>query len=173
MGGATVGIRDGRVVLFNPGPRLAVAFSWRAAVDVAHAMMWKARGLLAPDPEKVAAVRVRREANDILIEEVGRAHRLVFIAPLAAAHTVGEALIAQARLLEEQEKAEQVVFDQAILNRIGKRLGLLTDRRLAERAMHEAHWNSRLRRYLPGGVRSQEVVGKPTLCNPGGSNERE
>lgn len=162
MDSMTVGIREGRVILFNPQARTALAFSWRAAVDVAHVMMWKARGILLPNPEKVAAVRVRRIEESILVEDAAKG-TIVFVAPKAAAHSIGEAMIAQARRLEEIEKQDQVVFDQALLNRKGIPLGLAVHPRLRERAMQEAHWNSQLRRYLPGGVRSEETVGTPTV----------
>jgi len=184
MQGMTIGIREGRVVLYNREAKLAVAFSWRAALDVARAMMWKARGLLVADPDRVATVRVRRiehsaervaseserhapcampfARGEILLEEAGTG-RLLLIAPLSAAHAVGEALIAKARELETVEKAASVIYDQAILQRLGMRFGVTSDPVLQAEAMKEAHWNSGLRRYLPGGVRSQEVVGVPTL----------
>jgi hypothetical protein len=162
MDSLTVGIRDGRVVLFNPGARLALAFSWRAAVDVGHAMAYKARGVIAADPEKVASVRVRREAGQVMLEDAVRGSLLVVL-PLPAAIEIGYALIGQARRLETVEKHEAIVFDQALLARRGMPFGVTSNPRLQELAMQEAHWNSRLRRALPGGVRSEEAVGTPTI----------
>ena len=169
MHSITVGIREGRVVLYVREAKLAVAFSWRAALDVARATMWKARGLLAADPDRVATVRIRRttsevsgQPDEILVEEIVSG-RLLFVAPLAAAHAVGEALIATARELETAEKAASVVYDQAILQRLGMRFGVTSDPAMQAEAMKEAHWNTGLRRYLPRGVRSQEIVGVPTL----------
>lgn len=149
-------------MLFNPQAKLAVAFSWRAAVDVGHSMAYKARGVIAADPEKVASVRIRRVADQVMLEDAVRG-RLLVVLPLAAAIEIGHGLIGQARRLETVEKHEQVVFDQALLQRRGSPFGVTSDPQLQEMAMQEAHWNSRLRRALPGGVRSEEAVGVPTI----------
>lgn len=163
MDSMVMGIRSGRVVLYNPQSRVALAFSWRAAVDVAHAMMYKARGLhLRPDMEKVAAVRVRRDDGNIIVEDAARG-AIVLSAPLSAAMAIGEALISKARELETVEQADSIIFDQAILQRMGAGFGLAHRPDMQREAMKEAHWNSQLRRYLPGGVRSQEIVPAPQV----------
>ncbi|MGH9158189.1 MAG: hypothetical protein ACRD1K_20665 [Acidimicrobiales bacterium] len=109
---------------------------------------------------RVQSVTVRREGPKVVLLVQGR--RLMDL-PWGAALELGQAFIHQARRIEEIEKRDQVVFDQAILNRKGIKIGLAVDPRLREQAMQEAHWNSNLRRYLPGGVASQEAVGIPTI----------
>lgn len=79
------------------------------------------------------------------------------------AREVAAALNHQAGRAEEILERERIVFDQAILLRLGAPLGLLHDPHLRAEAGREAAWNSRLRRYLPGGVRSAEAFGVPTI----------
>lgn len=112
------------------------------------------------DIAQVRSVTIRREGRDVLILERGR---LVFRIPWDAALELGSAIIQQARRVEEIVKRDQIVYDQAILNRLGIPIGLICDPRLKDEAMKEAHWNSSLRRYLPGGVKSQEAVGTPAV----------
>jgi hypothetical protein len=157
----TISVRDGHVVVYNHAARLVFAFSWRAAIEIAHSMMWKARGIEAPDSQKVAAVQVRRVNDDIVLEHLNG--KVFAVWPLSHAHTIGEIMIAKARGLETKEKADQIAFDQAILFRSGKRFGLTSDPDIQHVAGNLAAWDSSLRRYLPGGIRGQEQFGAPTL----------
>jgi hypothetical protein len=68
-----------------------------------------------------------------------------------------------ARRAEERDAVEQVIYDQAILTRMGARFGLTDDAAIQDEAGKEAAWNRELRRALPGGVRSTEAVGTPTI----------
>ena len=160
----TIGIRDDRVVLFNREARLALAFSWRAAIEVAHSILWKVRGIEAPDSHEVAAIRVRRDEDSIVLEQATLG-QIFAIWPLRYAHAIGEILIAKARDLETREQAEQVVFDQAILFRRGLKFGVTSDPNLQHVAGQLAAWDSRLRRYLPGGLPSQEQFGVPAIVH--------
>lgn len=168
MNRITIGTRDNRVIVFNPDARLALGFSWRAAVEIAHAIMWKARGVEAPDSHEVAAVRVRRDDESIIVDQP-MTGRVFGVWPLAAAHAIGEAMLAKARELETKERADQIAYDQAILFRSGKPFGLTSDPALQDEAGKLAAWDSSLRRYLPGGIRgipgvhSQEQFGAPKL----------
>jgi hypothetical protein len=112
------------------------------------------------DLARIRSLTVRRDGPRILLLSEGLA---LADLPWEAALELAHALRAQAKRAEEIACREQVVYDQAILNRLGIKLGLVVDPRLQQEAMHEAAWNSDLRRYLPGGIRSQEVVGMPTL----------
>lgn len=168
MNRITIGTRDNRVIVFNPDARLALGFSWRAAVEIAHAIMWKARGVETPDSHEVAAVRVRRDDESIIVDQP-MTGRVFGVWPLAAAHEIGEAMLAKARELETKERADQVAYDQAILLRSGKPFGLTSDPVLQDEAGKLAAWDSSLRRYLPGGIRGlrgihgQEQFGAPKL----------
>jgi hypothetical protein len=79
------------------------------------------------------------------------------------ADEVAAALKACARLAEGHEKAEQVLKDTAFLMRSGAPFTLSNDPRLLDAAKNEAAFDKDLRRQLPGGVKSREVFGLPTI----------
>lgn len=85
--------------------------------------------------------------------------------PWDQAEVLGRALIAKAREAEEIAKADTIAFDHAILLRAGANLGLSNNPKIVEEAGKKAAWDSNLRRYMPGGVRSQENVGVPAVIN--------
>jgi len=117
--------------------------------------------------DTIRSLTVRRNGPRILLLHEGRA---LADLPWEAALDLAHALRAQAKRAEEIACREQVVRDQAILHRLGIRLGLIADPRLQQDALREAAWNTELRRYLPGGIQTQEAVGTPTLIRhrPGG-----
>ena len=80
-----------------------------------------------------------------------------------AADEVARALIIQARKAEVEAKAEQIAYDQAILIRKGIPLGLTNRRDIQHEAGKLAAWDSKLRRYMPGGVKSKAIVGTPAV----------
>ena len=105
-------------------------------------------------------MRIRREGTNILLLVDGR---LVTTMPWQAALDISRALQRQAREAEESAGAEQLIFDQAILTRAGTPVGLTRNKALLKEAAKEAAWNSDLRRYMPGGVKSKEIVSSPTI----------
>ena len=108
----------------------------------------------------MAHARIRHEGLTVqVIFSDGKAVALAWDAALA----LGQAITYHARLVEEVVKRERVVMDQAILLRAGLWLPLVNDPYLRHQAHQEAAWNSDLRRYLPGGIPSQEEVGRPTI----------
>lgn len=113
---------------------------------------------------RLSAVTIRREGPDVVLLDGNG--RLILRLPWEAALRMGQGIMTQARRIQETADPltrKRVVADQALLNRIGVPIGLINDSRLKDEAMHEAAWNSDLRRYLPGGIRTQEAVGTPTL----------
>src|SRR3990172_3553820 len=145
MESVTIGIRQGRVILVNNILKIGIAFSWRAA----------------DESENVQTVSVRLEGEKILLFDRIKGHTL-FLVSKAVAIEVSHALKAQARKLEEQERAEQITLDHAILQRQGMHMGLTSDPKIQERAAIEAAWNSDLRRYIRNNIR-QYQVGTPRL----------
>ena len=83
--------------------------------------------------------------------------------PWEAAEALGRALIIQAHKAEEQAKAESIIYDHAILTRAGFPIGLTSRPDMQDEVRKEAAWNSDLRRYMPGGVKSHEVFGTPSI----------
>jgi len=68
-----------------------------------------------------------------------------------------------AREAEERDAIEQIIYDHALLTRAGASFGLTDNPAAQADVAKEAAWNRELRRALPGGVRSTEVVGTPTV----------
>jgi hypothetical protein len=76
---------------------------------------------------------------------------------------LGRALQAKARDAEEIAKASDIAFDQAILIRAGVPFGFSSDQKIQDEAAKEAAWNTDLRRYMPGGIKSEEQFGRPAV----------
>jgi len=78
-----------------------------------------------------------------------------------------KALYAQAKLAEEEANAQSIIYDQAILTRLGVPLGLSNNPVILQEAAKEAAWNTSLRRYIEpqraGGIASQAVFGTPAI----------
>lgn len=73
-----------------------------------------------------------------------------------------KALNRHARLAEEEEKANQVVADAALMLRSGAPFALSNRLDIMREAAKEAYWNRDLRRYLPM-VKTKGVVYAPKI----------
>lgn len=117
---------------------------------------------------QVKSITVRQEGDRVLLIQNGQT---VFNVPYDAALAIAKALRIKAKQAEEIARAEAIIYDQAILTRIGMPFGLTSHPYLQKEAMKEAAWNSNLRRYIPpskaGGIASQAVFGTPTIINHG------
>jgi len=109
---------------------------------------------------KIKLATVRRDGLDVVILIDGK---MAAELPWDAALLLADAIKEQARRIEEWVKAEQIAYDEAILLRKGIPLGLTSNPVIIKEAGKLAGWDSNLRRYLPGGVRSQEAVGAPSV----------
>jgi len=117
---------------------------------------------------KARQVDVRREGTRVALIVDGRE-------VLAGEYTqfleLIKALYTQAKLAEEEANAQKIIYDQAILTRLGLPLGLSNHPVILSEAMKEAAWNSNLRRYIEpqraGGIASQAVFGTPTIKKHG------
>lgn len=109
-------------------------------------------------------VAIRAESNRVLVIRNGQT---VLDMPWDAALTISKALRIKALEAEEIDKVESLVFDQAILTRMGAPFGLTNNAAILKEATKEAAWNSDLRRYIrgkrAGGLESQAVVGTPNI----------
>lgn len=106
------------------------------------------------------SLTIRREGSKVLLLSHGI---LIAEMPWQAADDLANALKAKARQCEEQEKAEQIIADNAVLLRAGFPLGLTNRFDMMKETIKEAITSRRLRRYMPGGVKSQEVFGTPAV----------
>jgi hypothetical protein len=109
-------------------------------------------------------IAIRAEGNRVLVIRNGKA---ILDMPWDAALTFSKAVRIKALEAEEIGKVESLVFDQAILTRMGVPFGLTNNGAILKEATKEAAWNSDLRRYIrgkrAGGLESQAVVGTPNI----------
>jgi hypothetical protein len=112
----------------------------------------------------IEAIAVRQEGERVLLIKDGR---LIVDLPYQAALDLAKALRIKGKLAEELSEANGIIRDQALLIRIGAKLGLTRRRDIMKEAIKEAEHDRDLRRYLPGGIKSTAIVGTPTVI--GGS----
>lgn len=115
-------------------------------------------------PGELKEVTVRQEGDRVLLLHNGR---LLFSLPWQAALDLGRALHAQGKRAEEEANATRIVYDQAILTRVGFPIGLSNRPDILAEAAKEAAWNRDLRRYIRGdraaGIANQTVFGTPRI----------
>lgn len=105
-------------------------------------------------------MRIRHEGTDVLLIKGGK---LLVRMPWSAALAIAGEIRRVGKLAEEEAKAEGIIMDQAIVFRAGLPFGLTSRPDMQAEAAKEAAWNSKLRRYMPGGIRSREQFGTPTV----------
>lgn len=109
-------------------------------------------------------VTVHREGTRVQLLVDGR---LAADMPWQAAELIARALWQNARQAEQLDEIERVIYDQAIVTRLGLPVGFSRHPYVLKEACKEAAWNSGLRRYIRGdrakGMVSQEVFGTPTV----------
>ena len=116
--------------------------------------------------------RVRQEGTRVLIISEGK---LLLDLPWKAALAISKGLHTAAKLAEEQAKVLEIIKDQALIQRAGFPVGLTNNPAIQKEAMKVAQHDRDLRRFLPGGIKSESIVGTPTLIkkpppNKGGNN---
>ncbi len=115
-------------------------------------------------PGEMKQVTVRQEGDRVLLLHNGR---LLFSLPWQAALDLSRALYVQGKRAEEEANAIQIIFDQAILTRVGFPIGLSNRPDILAEAAREAAWNRDLRRYIRGdnaaGIANQTVFGTPRI----------
>ena len=104
--------------------------------------------------------RIRQEGSNVLLFVNGK---VVVNLPWDAWLELSREIIAKARQAEQIAKADKVIKDQALLQRYGFPIGVTNNKDMQKEAMNEAAWGSELRRYKPGGLPSQEIVGVPSV----------
>lgn len=152
---------DSSIVIFNRGLGAKVVLPrWELALVFGQSLVYQARGVYGAEPQTVSGATLHRDGG---FEVVTVGGTVFAVMPLAMAIEIGNAVIGKAREVETEESWEAVVFDQAILDRTNllPNLGLVSDPWMQREAVKEAAWNTRLRRYLPGGVRRQRKVSTP------------
>jgi len=110
--------------------------------------------------EYVAQIRIRTEGADVILIAEGKA---VITAPWNAALDIAHELVAAARRAEEHAKAENIIFDNALLIRSGAPFGLSSHKDIVAESIKEAGHNTTIRRHMPGGIKSTSIVGAPEV----------
>lgn len=103
--------------------------------------------------------RVRQEGSKVLLEINGKSIEL----PHEVARAIGRGLIVKAQQASEYERANLIIADSAFLLRAGIPIGLTSNPKILAEARKEAQSDRTLRKYLPGGIKSQEQVGAPVI----------
>ena len=108
---------------------------------------------------KIERINISAQADRVILAINGRAIDI----PFEQAHLLALALRTKANEAEEYAKAEAIALDQAILLRSGAPIGLTSNKHIQAEAAREAAWNSKLRKYMPGGIKSREQFGKAAV----------
>lgn len=108
---------------------------------------------------EIKELSVRAEGDRVILLQDGR---LVVSMPIAAARALIRALQVKTLEAEEENQAQAIAYDQAVLLRSGIPLGLSLRRDIQHEARQLAAWDSDLRRYI---VKKKHVnkVGQPTI----------
>lgn len=143
---------------------------WRLALDFARELKLvayaahKTSETAWPSESKGAFWHLRAESFGVLMF-LGGALRFGEPVPYPHAIKIAGHIRAVAKLAEEQAKAVAVAFDAAIFQRAGVPVGLSSDPKIQDLQGNIAAWDRDLRRYMPGGVKSQARFGKPALID--------
>lgn len=105
------------------------------------------------------SVTMGRDGDRVLLTVDGRTISI----PWEHADEIARGLTVKARQAEEEQKALGIAADNAILLRVGVPIGLSSRPDILAESAHIAQYDRDLRRYLPGGVRSREAFGTPTI----------
>lgn len=109
---------------------------------------------------EMTQVRIRQEGTYVLVIVDGKT---VINAPYNVALDIFREGIAASKRAEELAHVEGIVHDQAILIRAGAPFGLTNNTAMLREAVTEAGHNPVIRRHMPGGIKSKELVGTPEV----------
>ena len=107
--------------------------------------------------------RIRREGEHVLVQFSDGGKSFVLQLEGRAAEQLGTLLAQAGRLADEWAQAERVARDSAILLRAGANFTLGNHPHIIEEAKKLSAWDSELRRFMPGGVKSSEAFGAPKI----------
>ena len=108
----------------------------------------------------MSAIRIKQHYGRVLLLADGK---LFADMPWQAADDLARALRSVARTAEEWDQAERIALDQALLLRTGAPIGFTDNPRILAEAEKQAAHDRDLRRYLPGGIKSQAAMGRPAV----------
>jgi hypothetical protein len=109
---------------------------------------------------KLRAIRVTHDLNRVYVIEDGE---VCLDIPWQMALDISKNMYKHAKLAEEDDKALSIIQDNALLLRAGFPVGLTDRPDMQKETLHVAKNDRDLRRRLPGGIKSQTIVGTPTV----------
>lgn len=104
-------------------------------------------------------IRSRQEGDRVFVSFDGKSALL----PPEAALEFAKVLRRHALAAQEYADAERIVEEGALLFRKGIPIGLTNNPIMQKLIGTEAQHNRDLRRYLPGGIKGESIVGTPTI----------
>lgn len=105
-------------------------------------------------------VNIRQYGDRVIVIEDGR---LLWDLPWQKAQDLARGIFKVSKLAEEHANANPIINDQALLIRAGIPFGLTNRRDMLREAVKVADTDRDLRRYLPGGIKSEEIFGTPNI----------
>ena len=108
---------------------------------------------------KTGHVNIARDGQIVVLTIDGRSVTM----PWRAADAIAKGLTQKAREAEEIEKHAQIREDHAFCLRAGLPFGTTNHPGLRAEAERDAQWDSKLRKQLPGGVKSKKAIGVPAF----------
>lgn len=108
-------------------------------------------------------VDIKREGGHVLAQFTNDGKCFVLQLEGKTAVDIARLLREQGLLADEFAQAERIADDSAILLRAGSNFALSNDPRIIEEAKKRAAWDTDLRRFMPGGVKSEEAFGTPAV----------
>lgn len=156
---------EGERVALTVNGRWLMSFGWRIGNDICQALDQRLRGDGASETGAVAIGGGNTvsfiTAGDVVLWLNDGA--MAFSAVKDDMREIWRAVTAGCRKAEEFAKAELVIADNAILFRSGAPFGLSDHPKILEETVKAAQHDRDLRRFMPGGIRSTELHGTPTL----------
>lgn len=109
----------------------------------------------------ITSVTIGQDGPNVLITIDGK----TVVVPWKYADEISKAIKVKARQAEEDDKALLIANDNAILVRVGFPfpMGLSNRSDIQQESAQIAQYDRNLRRYLPGGVKSKEIFGTPSV----------
>lgn len=112
-------------------------------------------------------IKIRHEEGYVVFSLDGKGYKI----PWQVADRISRVFAQKARLAEEAYKANQIIMDNALMQRSGFPVGLSNHPKIKDETIKEALHNRNLRRALPRhknsagveGIKSRGAVGSPTL----------
>lgn len=160
MDSVTIGVRKNKVLVLNNTSKFSILMGWELAQDFGKNLNYLSRKNISGSHTIGNSIVISEKENEIIILILGK---VFLVLPFNVALQLGNDIIGKSKKLEEIAKAEQIAFDNAILQRRGINLGLSDNKDIQELTGKEAAWNSSLRRYIPNTNLRQQAVGTPTV----------